>query len=748
MGKFSRREFINIAALSAGGAIGTRWMQSPGATAANVPAVSAAGPDGRVPTICEICFWQCAGWTHTQNGQPWKITGNIDDPNCQGRFCPRGTGGIGAYLDEERLKTPLIRTSNKRGEQTFREATWDEALDKVAENMQQIAEKYGPEAMALFSHGSGGSWFKTLWKAYGSPNATAPSYAQCRGPREEGYYATYGEGIASPERTDLRNAKCIVLIGSHLGENMHNMQVQEFADAIGNGASVITVDPRYSTAASKSKFWLPIRPATDMALLLAWIHVIIEEELYDKAYVEQYTHGLDQLRESVAENTPEWAYPITTIKPDVIRETAREMARMAPATIVHPGRHVTWYGDDTQRVRAGAIINALLGSWGRRGGFYYPNQADVPGYPHPEYPKPNRAWQDAHPNRYPLAGLTLANTICDATIPSPERDWSIKGWMVYGTNLMMTLPDPRKTMKALQQLDFMVAIDIMPAEITGWADVVLPECSYLERYDDLRMSSGRVPSVALRAPAFEPRWDSKPGSWMVKELAKRLNLSEYFAWNTIEEYLDTRLQGIGSSLDEMKEKGVILLKDRYPIYFEDGIVPEFDTPSGKIELYSDMLAAYGFDPVPRYTRHPEPPEGYYRLIYGRAPMHTFGRTTNNPILTEVMAENTVWVSPKIAELHGIEPDTYVDLVNQDGARSNRIKVRITERIRHDAVYMVHGFGHSDKRMKRSYNRGANDTGLITRVHTDPLMGGTGMRGNFVTFAPPTVGASDAPNEGA
>ncbi len=179
----------------------------------------------------------------------------------------------------------------------------------------------------------------------------------------------------------MKNSKCIVLLGSHIGENTHSAQVNEFAQAIRNGASIITVDPRFSVAAGKSKFWLPVKPGTDMALLLAWINVIIEEELYDKEYVKNNTTGFEKLKKSVAKNTPEWAYPITSIKPELIRETAREMAKHAPATLVHPGRHVVWYGDDTQRVRAGAILNALLGSWGRKGGFYLPVEAEIPGIP-------------------------------------------------------------------------------------------------------------------------------------------------------------------------------------------------------------------------------------------------------------------------------------------------------------------------------------------------------------------------------
>ncbi|RME02097.1 MAG: nitrate reductase, partial [Calditrichaeota bacterium] len=595
--------------------------------------------------------------------------GNPDDPNCNGRLCPRGTGGIGAYLDNDRLRTPLVLTET-RGKQTFREATWDEALDYIAEKMKKIADEHGPECIALFTHGSGGKFFKHLLRAFGSNNIAAPSYAQCRGPREEAYLLTFGDGVLSPERTDIRNTKCLVLMGSHLGENMHNTQVQEFAEAVGNGATVITVDPRFSVAASKSKYWLPIRPGTDLALLLAWIHVIIKENLYDADYVRKYTYGFEQLKKAVEQYTPEWAYPITTIKPDVIRQTAREMAWHKPATIVHPGRHVTWYGDDTQRVRAGAILNALLGNWGRRGGFYYPNKAEVPGYPYPPYPKPKKSWRDAFPNQFPLASLALSSGICDATIPSATRNCSFKGWIVYGTNLLLTLPQPQKTIQAIQNLELLVAIDIMPAEITGWADVVLPECSYLERYDDLRILPGREPSIALRAPAFKPRFNTKPAWWMAKQLGKRLGLEAYFPWKNIEEYLDTRLRAIGSSLAEMKEKGVLKLPPKHPIYFEDGMEVEFDTPTGKIELYSKTLEAYGFDPIPKYTHHEEPPEGYYRFLYGRTPTHTFSRTTNNPILTETMDENEVWINKKVARLHGIKNGDYIVLVNQDGVRSN------------------------------------------------------------------------------
>ncbi|MCK5005379.1 MAG: nitrate reductase, partial [Candidatus Aminicenantes bacterium] len=160
---------------------------------------------------------------------------------------------------------------------------------------------------------------------------------------------------------------------------------------------------------------------------------------------------------------------------------------------------------------------------------------------------------------------------------------------------------------------------------------------------------------------------------------------------------------------------------------------EFDTDSGKVELYSQLLEEHGFDPIPVYKKHENPPEDYFRLLVGRSPFHAFGRTTNNPILTQLQNENHVWINTLTARDWDLKNGQYIKLENQDGVVSNKIRVKVTERIRPDSVYMVHGFGHTNKFLKRAYMRGADDSTLITKVHTDEIMGGTGMRGNFVTF---------------
>jgi thiosulfate reductase/polysulfide reductase chain A len=182
----------------------------------------------------------------------------------------------------------------------------------------------------------------------------------------------------------------------------------------------------------------------------------------------------------------------------------------------------------------------------------------------------------------------------------------------------------------------------------------------------------------------------------------------------------------------MKRRGVFEGAAR-PLYFEEGVPVEFPTPTGKIEFWSAQLAERGFDPVPRYTPHEEPPPGAFRLLFGRAPVHTFSRTQTNPLLAEAMPENEVWVNTDVARRLGLASGQRVRLRNQDAVLSDPIAVKATERIRTDCVYLVHGFGHAAKGLRRARGRGASDAQLVTRYAVDPLMGATGMNVNFVTL---------------
>jgi thiosulfate reductase/polysulfide reductase chain A len=718
----SRRDFLKIAAVA--GAAGV----SDGLTGI----VEAEGSDlltkdvKSIPTFCDICFWQCGVVAKVADGKVIKLEGNPLDPASRGMLCARGNAGIGLLYDPDRLKYPMLN-AGKRGEPQWKKVSWDEAYGFIADRMKRIKNKYGAESIACMYHGLGGVFWRHLLTSSGSPNSALASWAQCRGPVAVGYDLTFGDGsLPSPEPMDLAESRFIVLIGSHMGENVHNSQIQDFTTALSKGAKLCVVDPRFSNAAAKANWWLPIRPGTDLALLLAWINVLLKEELHDKDYIKKYATGLADLKDAVKGCTPEWASKETDIPVRLILETVREMASYSPRVLIHPGRHAVWYGDDTQRLRAMAILTTLLGAYGRKGGYYIPTEAGLPGYPY-QVPPPRP--EKPKLIGYPYGADATTTEIRKATLTG--KPYPVKGWIVHSMNILKTMPAPEETIEAIRKLDLMVVCDVLPYEIVDWADVVLPECTYLERYDDLKIIKGKAMAIALRQPVVQPMYETKPAWQMVRELGIKLGLKEYFPWKNIEEYLSKRLETKNIALSELKRKGTIVFPETAAPYIVADNEPVFNTDSGKIELYSSSLKDNGFDPVPKYKRHKSPPEGYFRLLYGRHPLHSFGRTINNPLLNELFNENTLWINATKAAALGLKNGRYVVLVNQDGVMSNRIKLKATERIREDCVYMVHGFGHNSTGTKKAYKKGADDAALMTRYAVDPIMGGTGMRVNFV-----------------
>ena len=334
---------------------------------------------------CEMCPWRCGVVVKSVGGRVVTIDGHPKDPKSRGMLCARGQAGVSFLYDPDRLKQPMIRTG-ARGEGKFRNATWKEALDYSAEQLLKIKDQYGPEGVAFLGHTSGDFWFiDYLPQAWGSPNAAKPSTSLCTSPREEAALLTFGRAIGNHEPVDWDQAQCLVLIGTHIGEDARNTMMQDLANARARGAKLIVVDPRYSSAAMKADYWLPIRPGTDTALLLAWMNVLIAEDLIDRAFIDQWTVGFDELAAHVAALTPEWAAPITDLPADLIRASARTFGRARPQSVIVPGRHVVWYGNDTQRLRAVYIANALVGAYGRPGGLYLNKTPYLEEHPHPPY---------------------------------------------------------------------------------------------------------------------------------------------------------------------------------------------------------------------------------------------------------------------------------------------------------------------------------------------------------------------------
>ena len=751
--QITRRTFLKSALAGGGGLALAACGLEPAQAAAGVDLSPTWFREGTIKTsytCCSMCPWSCGIVVQSVNGVVHKVDGNPADPKSRGMLCARGQGSVSFMYDPDRLQAPMLRTG-ERGEGKFKEVAWEEALDYTAEKLQAIAAEYGPESVAVFGHTAGDFWFTEYFPgAFGTPNAAKPSASLCTNPREEAAKLTYGSAVGGHEPIDWPNLRCLTLIGSHIGEDARNTVMQDFATAWSNGAKVIVVDPRFSSVAAKADYWLPIKPGTDTALLLAWMNVMINEGRYDVDYVAEWTEGFDELKAHVQEFTPEWAAGITDLPAELIVETAHVMSDNLPQSVIMPGRHVTWYGNDTQRMRAVYMVNTLMGAYGREGGIYFNKSPYIESYPHPPFVVAGSAGGcSAEPGEESdvlpagptgktradgartkfLRGATAMQELIDPMISG--EPYPIKGLIVYGVNLLNSLPDPERTKEALKKLDFVLVIDVLPQEHVAWADVVFPEATSLERYDDLWTLPHLTPYISLREPAVEPLYETKPAWWMVRELGLRMGMDSYFKWADIEEYLNTRLMSIGSSIEKIREeKGVIVQKGK-PFLADYGNSSPFPTPSGKIELVSQDLALAGLDAIPVYEPVDEPPDGYFRLLYGRNPVHTFAKTQNTPLLNELVPENEVWVNEDKAKELGVKHGDYVMLENDAGVQSGPVKVKATQRIRGDAVFMAHGFGQDSRGLTRANGKGASDAKLISRYKLDPISGGAGMRVNFV-----------------
>jgi len=757
MTNFSRRDFLKLTAATAGALAlqGTGGLKDREVRAA--PNYWWENETSTKYSYCDMCYWHCGIKAEVTEGRVAKIYGDDNDPLSQGSLCPRGQAGVQQVYNPDRLKQPLISTG-RRGEGKYRKASWPEALDYAAEKLQKVSENWdGPESIAWLNHCTSGSWFSHIAAAWGSPNNGGPAHSLCLGSREIASQLTFGLPVGEHMPVDWENTQFITLIGNHIGENTHNTLMQDFMGAVDGGAGLAVVDPRYSTPASKSDYWLPIKPGTDTALLLSWINLLIRENRYDRNYIEKYATGFEELKKQVQDYTPQWAADVTDLEQSKIEEVGREMARYRPHAVVPPNRKASWYGNDTQRLRALFILNSLLGNYGREGGFYFSSEPWVEDYSFPSMklessgggcgggggalgedtlPEDVRERADKKGEKFLYGSLSEPKLI---EAMASEDPYPIKGLVVTGNNIFHSAPKKERTKKALKNLDFYMAMDILPQEHVMWADVVLPESTYLERYNDLFIGHHKsTPFIRLREPAVEPLYNTKPGWWIAKELGERLGFGEYFPFDDFEEYLNERLKPLGLSVEDMKEKGTIKQPQLSQPYLKDfeskNQEPPFDTPSGKIELYSERLEENDLDPVPSYESPEEPPDGFFRLLYGRSPTHSFSRTQNNRWLSEVDSENEVWVNAEAAEKMGLQDGEKVVLENQTGKKSNPIKVKKTERIREDCVYMVHGFGHDTPEMERQDGKGASDIELQSDYELDPVSGSVGMNVNFVRVA--------------
>ena len=715
---FSRRDFLKLGGVAAGALALGELLPPAVAKAARAAGTLDSAGNGYIPTMCEMCVWRCGVLAKVKDGRVVKLEGNPQHPHSRGKLCARGQSGLMNTYDPDRVTTPLIRTG-KRGEGKFRKASWDEALDLVAKNMLKIKRAYGPESMIFSStHNLSQVQFENLLNAFGSPNY-GTQRSLCFNAMIVSNLMTYGMEEPARRYDDL---KYIILTGRNLMEAISTSETSDLSRAVDKGVKLVYLDPRFTKTAAKADEWLPIKPGTDLAFHLALLNVIVTENLYDRSFVRKYTIGFDELQQAIADYTPEWAAAQTEIPAETIRRIAREFAAAAPYALAHNGWRTSNFQNSFQTERAIAILNALVGNWGTALFSAAGEGSGALGVPpQPPYPRISAVRLDGVPWKYPLVPYKLGvfQELRDAILA--EKPYPAKGWFISRQNPVQSLPDRNRTLQALGKMDFIVVVDIFLND-TGWfADVILPEASYLERYDPMLPVGDKA---FLRQPVIEPLGEAKSALWIYKELGQRLGLGDFFQYEDEEDYIRQQLKPLGVSLEEVKKKGYAPLpagdsSDEF----------KWSTPSGKIELASETLSKSGFSACPVWEEPPQPAPGRFYLLTGKVGQHTQFATQNNQLLHKYEDEPRLWMSESSAKNLGLKDYDLVEVESEVG--KVKVILQVTKGIRPDCVYLTPGFGHLSKGLTVARGVGASDSALHV-TYTDPVSGSQALTQTFVS----------------
>ncbi len=715
--RLSRRGFLKLGAAAAGVAAAGRFIPPLVAKAAQQADILDDNGSGYIYTMCEMCVWRCGVRAKVMNGRVVKLEGNPDHPHSKGRLCARGQSGLMNTYDPDRVLTPLIRVG-KRGEGKFRQASWNEALATVAENMKAIKDKYGPEAMVFSStHNLSQPLFENLLYGFGSPNY-GTQRSLCFNAMTVSNLITYG--LEEPDR-DYSQLQYLILTGRNLTEAISTSETTDLVDAISRGAKVVYIDPRFTKTASKATEWLPIRPGTDLAFHLALLNVIISEKLYDTQFIDQYTLGFEQVASAVMSYTPDWAAALTGLDASVIQRIAHEFAAAGKFALAHNGWRTSNFINSFSTERAITILNALVGNWGTT---LLPAAAEGAGLgspPQPAYPRISAQRLDGVPWMYPFVPLKYGvfQQLRDAIVA--EKPYAAHGWFISRQNPVLSLPDRQKTLEAFNKMDFIVTMDIIMNDTSWFSDVVLPEASYLERYDPL------VPlgeQVFIRQPVIEAQGEGKSALWVYKQLGTLLGLGDFFQYKDDEDYLNQQLAPTGVSLSALRLHG----SANMPSTGETDIY-KWGTASGKVELFSAALQNDKFDPVPVWSDPPQPKAGEFYLLTGKVGQHTQFGTQNNLLLHKYEDQPRLWMSTGAASNLGLKDLDMVQVTSPVG--TVKVALLATSAIRDDCVYLTPGFGHLSMGLRTAYGVGASDS-VLHVTYTDPISGGQALSQTFVS----------------
>jgi len=711
------------------------------------PNVRGVGTPGKrtVYSMCGMCAVRCPIEVTVEDGKVAWLQGNPHDKAIGASLCAKGSAGLALEYDDERPQTPLIRMGPRGGGQ-WRRASWDEALDYIADKLRETIDEHGGRGIALSDRGGPFTDLtRTFLQALGSPNYFNHDVT-CAGNGHNAALSIVGFSHAALI-PDYRNAKHIVLYGRNIVESLMVKEAKAFMAALAGGLRITYIDPRASLTACKAHRYWQVRPNSDYALNLALIHEVLKQEAYDKDFVERFVSGMDALRAAVMETTPEWQEPHTGVPAGQLRAFVKEIAADRPRVIFHPGWLTARHKQSFYVSRTALILNALMGNFETPGGFVLAKSPEQYGRkslkrlaaraPKVTAPRVDGAGS-TRPQWDPHTGA-LHQVFAALESGKP---YGIGAYVAYRHDPLTSLPDTEAVKHAMDKLKLLVSIDVRYSE-TGWfSDVILPESTYLERANVLAQLPGPVPAFFMRDQAIAPRFDSRPAWWIFREILRRLGLKEVLDFETIEEIWNYQLEGTGVTVAEMREAGVVSLADMPKLIPRDQL--KFPTPSGKIEIDSEVLKKAGLPSLPPYEPKAATTGDRFTLLFGRPATLAHGQSLNNPILNEIAPKQLLWIHPSRAQPLGIADGAQVE-VNGGGSYTGMIKAKVTPFIHPDAVFMLHGYGATVPVATRAVGVGVADQRLQhgKLYDFDPAGSGCALTETIVRIKPAAAGGAQS-----
>jgi anaerobic selenocysteine-containing dehydrogenase len=632
-----------------------------------------------VKSVCPLnCPDTCGILTQVEDGRVVRTSGDPDHPITRGWLCRKGSRYLERHTSPERLLYPLRRVGPK-GEGRFERISWDQALDLIAERWHSIVARWGPEAILPYGYsGTLGIIQRTVGERrfLNRLGASVLDRSICSEAGHAAMRATLGGSYgADPE--DIPNSRLIVIWGYNpAATNPHAIPLIQ--EATRNGATVVVIDPRVSESVRFADWHLRPYPGTDGALALGVVHLLVEQGLEDRAFLDASTIGWDALRERAAEFPPERVAEITRLPADAIRRLAGLYAERRPGLIV-TGPGLQRHTNGGQAMRCLLALPAVTGQYGRPGaGFLYNNRYLAWD--------PELLGHDAELRRHTPRTLSI-NQIGEALL---SADPPVQSLLVVNGNPAAVAQSQAKLTRGLLRDDlFTVVHEIFPTDTVRYADVVLPATMQLEQAD-LHLSYWSL-HLRLNLPAVAPPGEARSNLELYQALARRMGFDEPCLYATPEEIVRELLQTPSPLLEGVTwerlaaEPAVRLTLPARPwVPFADG---RFPTPSGKLELYSESLARQGLDPLPGWAPERESPESSPSL-FSRYPLklltpkeqHFLGSSfANLRSFRQLAGEPVVEIHPADAAPRGIADGALVEVANDRGGC--RLRARVTESTR-------------------------------------------------------------------